>query len=296
MVLNMDINVNVGMFIIVGAILFFLFMLKLRNDEKQNLQDEEEKDKFVSEKDEELTKLYSIANSRPMINANKKKHFVGGNKSKIAIVTYDDRTNVDYIKMHDENVSAYCKKWGYTYIRTTENPKQMTPYWHKMFVVNDVLKTNKYDYVFWMDSDTVINNFNMDLGDDVLNKYDSDIFVGNDNATYDVSNAGLFIIRNTPIGNEFMDECIKLKSDKCDINGNKLRGKWAMFCYEQGIMNKLIFEKYSKYTTFLDNSILMNAYGCNPDTFIMHSYGGPSIKRAKCFERSVGVITPIDKE
>lgn len=207
--------------------------------------------------------------------------------NKIAIVTYENRKNLEYIDLHNQNMREYCKKWNYEYIFYDQCIHNM--YWCKIYIVLNVLKTGKYDYVLWMDSDTIIKNPLVSL-DSIVNKYSSDIYVTPDNGS-SVFCAGVFIIKNSSIGISYIEECIKQNNEICVTTDNKLRGFWAGLCYEQGIMNKIIFDKYYKYTTCLPPYFVYNEgigedmLTCDTDAFILHLYGSSNELRSKCFKR-----------
>lgn len=114
--------------------------------------------------------------------------------------------------------------------------------------------------------------------------FSSDIFVGSDNhLKYGIINAGVFAISNSEIGINFLSECINYINKDClNINGS-LKGKWAGICYEQGVMNILINDKYYPNTTVLTNRIIFNYNVCLNDVFIMHLYGSTPKSRTNCF-------------
>lgn len=202
-------------------------------------------------------------------------------KNKILFITYDNRYKEEYVSIHNYNMRSYTEKYGYEY--KFYNRCNDNVYWCKIFMVLDALKKNKYDYVIWLDSDTVIKNFDIDIGD-VFNKFSSDIFIGSDNnRNYDITNAGVFAIKNTETGINFLNDCINYVSDKCLNTDGTLKGAWAASCYEQGIMNILIADKYSKNTTILTNKIIFNYNVCSDDVFIMHLYASSSNYRVRCF-------------
>lgn len=210
--------------------------------------------------------------------------------NKFAIVTFENRNELEFVNLHNKNVTEYCNKWNYEYLFYNQCIHNV--YWCKLFFVLDAIKTGKYDYVMWMDSDTIIKNINFNL-DLIVNKYNSDIFVSLDNG-YSAFCAGVFIIKNSPIGISFLEDCINSKLDKCIIrNENKLKGLYSGLCYEEGIMNKLIFEKYYKYTTCLPkyyvytDKITPNNKLCDFDTFILHLGMSDNNLRAKCFNRYI---------
>lgn len=279
--------------IIIAALIFIFYEYTNRSegfkilDKYAHLSDEEKKKK-IFDNDVKLNLLYRKAKLSGLLDNNKKninELVKECPKYKIAFVTFENRDE-DYIRLHDLNVEKYCKYWGYEYIRVTENDSGMSPYWYKVLLIYNLMKTNKYDYLFWMDSDTVINNFNIDLGDDILCKYNSDIFIAPDNVKYDIINSGLFIVRNSEIGKKFMEDWLDLYLPMCENGDGKLKGVWAMSCYEQGTQNQLIFEKYSKYTTILDQNIFNNRDKCDSSVFITHYYGKKGKHTGECFRKA----------
>ena len=209
--------------------------------------------------------------------------------NKIAIVTFENRKGDEYIESHNKNIKSYCEKWNYDYLFYDICIHNV--YWCKMHYVLDALKSGKYDYVVWMDSDTIIKNLNISM-DLIVNKYSSDIFVSIDGGT--AFCAGVFIIKNSLIGISYIEDCINSQQKDCIIKSeNKLKGFWAGMCYEQGVMNTLIFDKYFKYTTCLPSHIIYNGYIsetnelCDVDTFILHLYISNNDLRAKCFRRFI---------
>lgn len=204
-------------------------------------------------------------------------------KYNILIITYDNRKNEKYINIHNNNITMYASKWNYKYKFYDQCTSNV--YWCKIFMVLKELQTNNYDFVMWMDSDTIINNFTIDIGE-ILNNFSSDIYIGNDNNKngYNLTNAGVFIIKNSIIGKQFLNDCIKNIHNKCINSNGTLRGAWAATCYEQGVMNILILGKYFKYTTIFTNDIILNYDKCNKEVFIMHLYASSSTKRLQCFK------------
>jgi hypothetical protein len=275
-------------FTFIIIILLIIIFYEQTKKERFEYMTDAEKDRQVIINDAKLYVIYKKAKLSSLLDNNKKNItdiMNSKKKYKICFVTFEDR-NEEYIDLHNKNIQKYCEKWGYEYLLETKNNTSISPYWYKIFLVNDLIKSNKYDYVFWMDSDTIINNFNIDLGEDILDKYGSDIFVASDNIKYDVVNSGLFIIKNSTIGRQFLEDWINSYDKICEKEGGKLRGVWAMSCYEQGNLNKLLVEKYDKYTTFLDGNIFQNNYSCFDNVFIMHHYGGDKEKRAECFKKA----------
>ncbi|AYV77981.1 MAG: putative glycosyltransferase [Edafosvirus sp.] len=207
-------------------------------------------------------------------------------KNKILIITFDNRPTLEYVIEHNKNLSQYSQKWKYEYIFYDKCSYNI--YWCKIYMVLDALESNKYDYVMWMDSDTIIKNMNTSL-DSIVNNYSSDIFVGTD-LNYPIINAGVFIIKNTLIGKNFLKDCIAYLNPTC-VNADKtLNGLWALTCYEQGNMNILIKLKYSQHTTILPTNLIYNHDECNENVFIMHLCASTVENRINCFNKNQNII------
>ena len=282
--------------ILISIGMFIIFKSKI-GEKTENFETENIKTKLfdVVTNDSEMENLYKKMELSKLLNNNELDKFNLVNKIfKIAFVTYEDRKS-KYIDIHDENLTKYCKKWGYDYVRRYTNPTKYSPYWYKIVLVKETLNSHKnYDYVVWMDSDSVIMNGKTDIST-ILSRYDSDIFIGSDNIKVDIGNAGVFYIRNTSVGRNFIDDLINSYNDDiCMKPDGKLNGKWAMSCYEQGQMNKLIHEKYSQNTTFLGNDIIFSNTKCKRDTFMMHLYGKKTDRNISCLETND--VSEINKE
>ena len=270
--------------LLLGLIIIYILVIvqnNLTNLNEFTILDE--KDSIV-DKDKKYLQKFKVKQFNKLISNNKNKN-PSTIKNKISIITFDNRKNIPYILLHNENLINYSKKWELDYKFYDKCTNNI--YWCKIHMVLDELLTGKYDYVMWMDSDTWIFNMEINLSE-ILNSYSSDIFIGMDNhPKYDFINAGVFIIKNTSIGIQFLKECINSLNPDCITidpkSGKKLKGAWAGTCYEQGVMNILIADKYSNNTTILPNDILYNYGKCNKEVFIMHLYGSSNDTRVKCF-------------
>ena len=199
----------------------------------------------------------------------------------ILFITFDNRKNIPYIQSHNQNIKDYCEKWNYTYKFITNC--QYNVYWSKIYLVEKYL--NKYDYVIWLDSDTYIFNTSIDFGK-IIQQYSSDIYLASDNHfLFDIANAGVFAIKNSKTGKQYLRDCLKNYKEPCVTPKKTLNGFWAASCYEQGTMNQLILNKYSNYTTLLSNDIILNTNKCSKKPFILHYYGSKDKDRFQCFNK-----------
>lgn len=212
-------------------------------------------------------------------------------KNKILIITFDDRQNIEYIKIHNSNFSKYASKYNidYKYEHTYNYNLNTNPYWYKIYLIKYYLDTNIYDYVMWVDSDTLIKNDSIDLNN-LINSYSSDLYFCNDNLSLQKINAGMFIIKNSKIGRQYISDCIHNFCYKCVNKGDtKLKGNWATVCYEQGIMNIVLIKNYLKYSTvFPLYTVLCSKneeyFKYFKNLFIIHYYDTTTEQRNELFK------------
>jgi hypothetical protein len=225
-------------------------------------------------------------------------------KLNIAVVTLETRDS-EMLSIHNSNVKKYCDLHEYTYIfkNSYENVLNLPIYWKKIQLVKEILEDSDFDYVLWMDSDTIIVDNSIKL-ENILyhdNKLYS-IYMGDDfNSDFNL-NAGVFAIKNDYIGISFLNECINIYVNRntCkDENGNyALNGEWSKGCYEQGVMNELIKTIYINHFKFLENHIVLNTFIPSSACFILHLYGGIDInkdkRRVKAFKNIINNNTCLD--
>lgn len=207
-------------------------------------------------------------------------------KAKIAILTLEDRT-AEYIECHHHSVKKYCDKHGYTYIFQPKYDSKLPIYWHKLQFVKDHLKN--YDYILWLDSDTIIYNDEIRL-ESIINGYNH-LYIGADYPGHIVNPycSGIFLIRNSKESFAFIDDCLNnyLNNPAClDINGNyKLNGGWAGMCYEQGVMNYMLKDKYKHIVRNIPVNIFTSDYNLDKSNFILHRYGHGKEKLHEIYQR-----------
>jgi len=219
-------------------------------------------------------------------------------KYKILIFTIEDRKNVKYINIHNQNFRNYAKKWNYEYFFFDKLNPKYNIYWNKFYKTRELLLSykNEYDYIMCIDSDTIIN-LDYDLSD-IINKYNNYIIATIDNWLKGlhnrVANAGVFIIKNNKIGKKFLDDCCfnyEKNLSKCisNSNVNKLNGIRTGVCYEQGVMTIFLKNKYKNYSTFIDSNVVVNTDNCTNknDYFILHLCGTDEKKRNGCFKKKL---------
>jgi hypothetical protein len=243
-------------------------------------------DATLSKYDNDYFILLKNENIIDRINNNNKLSKKINKMNKILIITFDDRKNVEYIRLHNENFQKYAKKHGYEYKyeHTYNQNLNNNPYWYKIYLVKYYLDTNLYDYVLWVDSDTMILDDSINLND-YFNSYSSDLFFCDDNQDIQKINAGIFAIKNSKIGKQYINDCINNFCSSCIKSGEKkLKGRWAAICYEQGIMNLVLIKDYINYSSIFSLEMVYctnNYYLIKilKDLFIIHYYDTTTSQR-----------------
>lgn len=217
----------------------------------------------------------------------------------ICFLTMETRGEKDeYVRLHNANLQAYVahqnrqnpqNKYAYVF-QTACHPKRFhhhhNVYWCKFFSLREILAEGEYDYVVWLDSDTIITDFEVDFAR-VLSGYQSHWFAGLDKPDrYDLLNAGVVAVRRSPMGKKILRTITEAYNNekfqrKC-VQGDQLTGIWAQTCYEQGVMNEILYERYRDYVTILPPKYIHNSQRCEGD-FITHMYNSSPTARANCF-------------
>jgi hypothetical protein len=192
------------------------------------------------------------------------------NKRKWAVVQYDNRPlPLNYKALQNIN-RKYCAHNGYKYIFIKEE-MNIPPYWRKVKIVQDLLKSNKYKGIFWLDTDAVIHNMEISL-DDLLveNKH---FYYAPDRPRWITSfNAGVWFVLNTDIGKQIMDEWMKVynKDDWMQVDGLwKTSGRWAGPTYEQGAFIKYV-KPYIKNYIHMFPWFFMQTNIPSKEAFVLH--------------------------
>ena len=145
----------------------------------------------------------------------------------IAIVTHST-LDVKYLNLAFDNHKRYAKKFHYDYIfrnnllterfidpLASSRVFQLGLYWQKIESVtqalteNDALGNPKYQWVLWVDPDILFTNFDISL-ESLIDTYGKgkDFLISQENFTY--TNAGIFLVRNTPFSKRMMKDIANL--------------------------------------------------------------------------------------
>ena len=217
----------------------------------------------------EIVSLSSENSSKSIITS------IDGNKT-WAVVQYDNRPVPDQYKPFIEINKEYCKTHGYEYIFKTDE-YDMPPYWIKVKLCLDLLNTNKYKGLLWLDTDAVIYDCKKSLDD-----FTSDFTISRDpwgnSALLDhdkVLNTGIWIVRSKEIMNDWFNQYKKEKWIKTNGHWNidpklpEFERGWAGINYEQGSFTYIVAPKYN---ININPSSLLSHWNPTKGSFTGHFY------------------------
>ena len=127
------------------------------------------------------------------------------------IVISSDNRKDSYIDLHNKNVKNYCDLYQIDYVFYDTNYKNVPVYWSKLFYCKQHLDSNNHKYIMWMDTDSMFVNNDISIMNVIctLDPEDKfDIYIATDYLTNTYC-SGLFIIKNSKIGRNFINQSIK---------------------------------------------------------------------------------------
>jgi mannan polymerase II complex MNN10 subunit len=134
------------------------------------------------------------------------KLWVPKEQSKIAIISMYNDAHKDLGEETWPNKEAYAKVHGYEAYCKTDNWTMKPIHFEKLVFMLDVMKQHPHlDWVWWMDNDSIITNYETRIEDIVDNDYHVIITV--DHASL---NAGSFVVRNTLQGRGWLEHLLSL--------------------------------------------------------------------------------------
>ena len=202
--------------------------------------------------------------------------------NKVLVVQYDDRKNIpqNLDKLLKINKKLILEDTTADYLFINEPSNDLPPYWKKVKLVKDLLKTKKYKYVMWLDTDATIINLHEKLYIFIENLIENkDMLISNDMPpwTSDNFNAGVWIVKNTNNGKKIMEEWLKnYRKDLWSKQGGKWSCKnciWAKYPgYEQGVFQEKILNKYKNSIEQVSWKYLNNPYYNKNDKGVINHF------------------------
>lgn len=183
-------------------------------------------------------------------------------EKKIAIVTLFDKNYEKLAKMSIPNKIDYAKKHGYDVIYFDKAiDLSRPPQWSKVKAIEYALKD--YDWVWWIDIDALIMEFDIKLESIIDENYDI-IFTAN---KYSYLSNGSSLFKNTDLSKRFLKDCYDLEiSYLKNINVQ-------VFDHEQQSMRALVLNDnvYKQKTKLIDERVC-NSYCTTTNQSVLDAY------------------------
>lgn len=221
----------------------------------------------------------ALWNSVPCLWGDKK------SSQKIAVVSIFNNNHKSLADITWVNKVNYCKKHNYLAIAKTENFSPEQVHFDKFIHILDVMnKHPDVDWVWWIDNDAMITNFNQKLENLVDNDYH--VIMGTDIAAL---NTGSFIVKNSPEGRGWLNFLLSKKKEY--RNDNKWFEQQAVIDFYPKFQNifKLLAQKslnsydYKLYN--VDSTDLLGYDGqWSQGDFVIHWPGLPNDTRVRLAE------------
>lgn len=194
----------------------------------------------------------------------------------LTAVTLETRTSLgELVQSHNTNIRRYCEIHNYVYVFKTNYPSTLPVYWQKLELVLSTLAESDCSYCMWFDTDAIVNYIHIPMNLLINTAPTCSLWIGHTEFTPKSICAGVFLVKNNPIGRSFLERCIDIYKSReyCRSCKNGLAGKWAGECYEQGVMNEVALEKkYKPHIARVSPKFIYN--GRRPhDSFILHYFG-----------------------
>ena len=117
-------------------------------------------------------------------------------------------SNINYGVYSEMINQKYCEDKGYTYVceknteRITSICDKRSFHWGKVKLVQELLDTDKFDYVLFLDADAIISDFNQNIEDFIDSDYD--MVFAEDVGYHSSMNTGVFLVKNSEWSKNFL--------------------------------------------------------------------------------------------
>lgn len=116
---------------------------------------------------------------------------------KIAVASIATHDMDELTKITWPNKLEYCRKHGYHGILQSQTWDYLG--FDKIIFINNLLNSNEYDWILWLDNDTLFTNFNKKIEDVIDNNFHF-IMATDSNGP----NAGVFLVKNSEQGRAYI--------------------------------------------------------------------------------------------
>lgn len=195
---------------------------------------------------------------------------------KITLLTANSETQQAMAKITALNKIEYCLKWGLQFcLKKYTHPNEI--YIEKFkFLLSSL---SECDWMWFMGTDTLIMNYNINVETFLDNKYD--MIIGHDIQSI---NNDVFFIKNTIVSKIFLKELIRTKEDFVDdqVAMNKIKDEIPDFKYKivsQKLFNAYLYEEEACYSIYPRNKDGIYEGNFVSGDFVLHFPGIEVIRR-----------------
>ena len=202
-------------------------------------------------------------------------------KNKICIVMFYTDNIKSYSQLAEQINENYAQKWGYDFHVQYHRESDRAPQWDKVKVISN--KLSEYDYIFWIDSDAIITNYNIQLERFINKAPNKNILICDDKPNGGYINTGTMFFKNTLWSKFFLKKWWDLGTEM------KYEHKFA---HEQDVLKHLLLT--NKYNT-MDNTKIFNVDDFNTNypgkmthndnKFVLHLMSTTEKERVNTFEK-----------
>jgi lipopolysaccharide biosynthesis glycosyltransferase len=197
--------------------------------------------------------------------------------NKICVATFYTEDIESLYKLISPSYQKYCDMHGYDFVSKNISGEKYErhPVWYKINFIQELL--NKYDWVLFVDCDTLLTNSNLTIESFI--KDGKDFYISKD---INGINAGVILLKNSDWTKQFLKEC-------WEIDPNHAIYKEPGFAWDKTqaeqraiivMINKFGLEKVEFIPQKIFNAYTYNIWRLNypdgewgPESFILHAPG-----------------------
>lgn len=209
---------------------------------------------------------------------------------KICLVNLTTQEIVEDTYLANINKKKYCEKYNIDNRFYLGRASTRHAQWDKIQCVLQNLA--EYDYIVWMDSDAIFNNFNVSIIEIIENHKEYDALFCRDvcyseDQKHLLVNTGVMIFKNSQWSFDILNKVWNSVSDY-SIDTLK-KHSYEGFPHEQGkLCEQLIREDESKFKIFPSDTFNQHPNSANDQTFVIHYMGSRQTENhIKNFKQSV---------
>ena len=211
--------------------------------------------------------------------------------NKICVSTFYTEDIKDLYDLISLSYKKYCDKNNYDFVSRNISYEiyDRHPVWYKIYYIQELL--NKYEWVLFVDCDTLLTNDNIKIENFI--KDEKDLYISKD---INGINAGVMLIKNSEWSKIFLDHCWNI--DKNDPIYHEPGFSWNITQAEQRaiivMIKKFGLDKVEFLPQNIFNAYIYNTWNLqypqgewNKNSFILHAPGCSLKQRLEMFKNKL---------